>query len=386
MKLISTLYKDLTFSNDKNKDNVDCEKTQLVIGFGSRELVADEKSFLDIKNRFPNAQIALCSSAGEIYGDEVLDDTISIVGIEFKSTTIKTSEICITDFDSSYKAGKNLVQNLPQENLKLIFVLSDGGKVNGSELVKGMNSSKSKNVLITGGLAGDGDRFEKTYVGLNKVPEIGKIIAIGFYGDKIELSHSSLGGWETFGLERTITKSKENVLFEIDNKSALEYYKNYLGKYADELPGSALLFPLSIKLNDSIEPIVRTILSIDESKQSMTFAGDVPEGSKVRFMKANFDRLIDAASDAASTCLSMNNNNNNNNCTKLALLISCVGRKLILSNRIYEEIEAVSEIFGNNTMLTGFYSYGEISPLNEFTTNCELQNQTMTITCINEIE
>lgn len=379
MKTASTLYKDNSFCMESNVDNLIFEDAQLVIGFGSSKLVSQEKSFIDIKNKFPNAQIAICSSAGEIYGNEVLDDTISIVAIQFQSTTIQTSEINIDDFDSSYEAGMTLVKKLPQENLKLVFVLSDGGKVNGSELVKGMNDYKKENVLITGGLAGDGTNFNKTFVGLNQVPESGKIVAIGFYGDKLVLCHGSFGGWESFGLERTVTNSQNNVLFEIDGKNALALYKNYLGKYADELPGSALLFPLSVKFDEHQEAIVRTILSIDNENQSITFAGDIPKGSKIRFMKANFDRLIDAASDAANTCLDMVHQK-----PKLAILISCVGRKLIMPNRIDEEIEAISEIFGSGTLLTGFYSYGEISPMNPLA-KCELQNQTMTITGINEI-
>lgn len=379
MKTASFLYKNNSFCKERNDEDLNFEEAQLVIGFGSSALVSREESFKDIKNRFPNAKIAMCSSAGEIYENEVLDDSISLVAIQFESTTIKTSEINIQDFDSSYEAGKTLIMNLPQENLKFVFVLSDGGKVNGSELVKGMNFSKNKNVLITGGLAGDGTSFEKTFVGLNQVPETGKIIAIGFYGDNLVLSHGSFGGWESFGLERTATKSEENVLYEIDGKSALSLYKTYLGKFAEELPGSALLFPLSVKFDDHQEAMVRTILSVDNENHSITFAGDIPQGSKIKFMKANFDRLIDAASDAANSCLEMENNK-----PKLALLISCVGRKLIMPNRIDEEIEAISEIFGNETLLSGFYSYGEISPLNPMA-NCELQNQTMTITGINEI-
>jgi hypothetical protein len=379
MKTAAALYKNNSFCKEKNDENLKFEEVQLVIGFGSSALVSQEKSFIDIKNRYPNAEIAMCSSAGEIYENEVLDDTISLVAIQFQTTTLKTSEINIQDFDSSYEAGKTLIKDLPQKNLKLVFVLSDGGKVNGSELVKGMNFSKNINVLITGGLAGDGTNFEKTFVGLNKVPEMGKLVAIGFYGDNLLVSHGSFGGWESFGLERTATKSVENVLYEIDGKNALSLYKTYLGKFAEELPGSALLFPLSVQFDDHQEAIVRTILSIDNEKQSITFAGDIPTGSKIRFMKANFDRLIDAASDAANSCLEMENNK-----PKLALLISCVGRKLIMPNRIDEEIEAISEIFGSGTMLSGFYSYGEISPLNPMA-NCELQNQTMTITGINEI-
>jgi hypothetical protein len=379
MKTASFLYKNNSFCKERNDEDLKFEEAQLVIGFGSSALVSQVESFKDIKKRFPNAEIAMCSSAGEIYENEVLDDSISLVAIQFQTTILKTSEINIQDFNSSYEAGKTLIMNLSQEKLKFVFVLSDGGKVNGSELVKGMNFSKNKNVLITGGLAGDGTSFEKTFVGLNQVPQTGKIIAIGFYGDDLVLSHGSFGGWESFGLERTATKSVENVLYEIDGKSALSLYKTYLGKFAEELPGSALLFPLSVKFEDHKEAMVRTILSIDDENQSITFAGDIPQGSKIKFMKANFDRLIDAASDAANSCLEMENNK-----PQLALLISCVGRKLIMPNRIDEEIEAISEIFGNETLLSGFYSYGEISPLNPMA-NCELQNQTMTITGINEI-
>jgi hypothetical protein len=380
MKIASLLYKNNVFFKERNSENMNFNEAQLVIGFGSREMLSQEDFFDVIKNRFPNAQIALCSSAGEIFEKEVLDNTISLVVLQFKSTALKTTQVCIDDYTSSFDAGKALIENLPQENLKLIFVLSDGGKVNGSELVKGMELLKNKEVLITGGLAGDGTKFEKTLVGLNQKPESGKIIAIAFYGDKLVLSHGSLGGWETFGSERMVTKANANVLHEIDHKHALGLYKNYLGKYADELPGSALLFPLSIKLEEKQESIVRTILSVDNENQTMTFAGDIPEGSKVRFMKANFDRLIDASSEVASSCLEMSEDT-----PKLAILISCVGRKIILGNRIDEEVEAVSEIFGDATTLSGFYSYGEISPLKPLA-NCELHNQTMTITCINEID
>lgn len=380
MKVASILFRNGSFELQKNDENLNFAEADLVLGFGARELVSDPLIYDRIKEMFPVSNLVLCSSSGEINGTEVLDNTISFTAIDFSSTVIKSSEVNISDFADSFEAGKSLMENIIPDNLKFVLVISDGGLVNGSELVKGMNTFKRDDVLIMGGLAGDAARFEKTVVGLNKLPSQGQIIALGFYGDKLVLSHGSLGGWESFGLERTVTKSNANVLSEIDDKNVLDLYKNYLGKYADELPGSALLFPLAIKIDDSEEPIVRTILSIDENNSTMTFAGDIPEGSKVRFMKANFDRLIDAASGAAGACLDINSFT-----PKLALLISCVGRKLILGSRIDEEVEAVSEIFGKQTMLTGFYSYGEISPLKPFA-DCVLHNQTMTITSLNEIE
>ena len=242
-----------------------------------------------------------------------------------------------------------------------------------------MNEVIDDHIPITGGLAGDGPHFQNTLVGLNEPPTSGKILALAFYGDKIKVSHSSMGGWEPFGLQRLVTKSKANELFEIDGKNALDLYKEYLGKYSEELPGSALLFPLSVQLHDSENSLVRTILSIDNERKSMLFAGDIPEGSKVRFMKANFDRLIDAASQAANVSVTDFNSIE----PSLAILVSCVGRKLILSDRIDEEVEAVKDVLGSHTTISGFYSYGEISPLLKGT-SCELHNQTMTITCLSE--
>jgi hypothetical protein len=380
MKTATVLFENNSFIRELNSDNLDFGTADLVLGFGSRDLLSEEKVFNELKKKFPRSQLILCSSAGEIYEKGVLDNTISCTAIKFSSTIIKTYEVDVTCFENSFEAGSYLIEKFNQDNLKLVLLLSDGGMVNGSALVKGMNSVKKPEVLIVGGLAGDAAKFEKTVVGLNKIPQEGKIVAVGFYGEKLVVAHGALGGWESFGLERIVTKSENNVLYEIDGKNALDLYKIYLGKYAEELPASALLFPLSIKIDGVAEPIVRTILSVDQSNQTMTFAGDLPKGSRVRFMKANFDRLIDAASEAAFSCLELNSFT-----PKLALLISCVGRKLILGSRIDEEVEVVSEVFGSNTIISGFYSYGEISHMKAFG-ECILYNQTITITCLNEIE
>ena len=135
-----------------------------------------------------------------------------------------------------------------------------------------------------------------------------------------------------------------------------------------------------MRLTENDEPVVRTILSVNEADHSMTFAGNMPEGAYARLMKANFDRLVDAASDAATSSFTPFNSHK----PELAILISCVGRKLVLNQRVDEEVESVRSVLGPNTKITGFYSYGEISPLTN-SVNCELHNQTMTITALSEI-
>ncbi len=379
MKVRSFLFDIQGLKYNLDPEQLDVKNCQLVLGFGSKTML-ERNTYEKLRSEFPSAQIALCSTAGEIYGSEVIDESLCIAAIEFEKTHVRSASLQIEAFDSSYEAGAALVEKLGTEDLKYVLVLSDGGMVNGSELVRGIEHIVQHKIPVTGGLAGDGASFESTLVGLNGAPKPGQIVAIGFYGDAIQIGHGSMGGWETFGLERTITRSNSNELFEIDGVNALELYKKYLGKYADELPGSALLFPLSMKLNGSSESIVRTILSINSESKSMIFAGDVPEGARVRFMRANFDKLIDAASIAAQNALIPTSSTP----PKLALLISCVGRKLILGKRVEEEVEAVRDVFTESTQLCGFYSYGEISP-SKTQSKCELHNQTITITTFNEL-
>jgi hypothetical protein len=372
-------YNNNTFEMQNETAMADLTKTQLVLGFGGKEIINTQPVYEKLKLKFPEAHIVLCSTAGEIINNRVNDNSVSVAAIELEKTSIQPVAVNIRDYENSYEAGKALIRLINFVNLSYILVISDGSNVNGSELVRGINELVSNRVPVTGGLAGDGTNFQSTVVGLNEKPSSGNIVAIPFYGKHFVVSHASMGGWEIFGPERTVTKSIANQLFEIEGQKALDLYKTYLGPYADELPGSALLFPLGIKINDKDEPIVRTILSIDQETGSMVFAGDIPNGSKVRFMKANFDKLVDAATHAAGLAFQKLSA-----APQLALLISCVGRKIILGKRTEEEVEAVADTFGNKTLLTGFYSYGEISPFND-NAKCELHNQTMTITTFDEL-
>ncbi|RKR81920.1 hypothetical protein BDD43_2082 [Mucilaginibacter gracilis] len=371
------------FLNGKWKNQpseINAEKCQLVLAFGSSDCIVNPEVNIFLKSTYPNANIVFSSTAGEIINDAVYDNSVVVTAIEFEKTVIKCIETNINQQSNSFETGLYLMSQLAADDLKCIFIISDGTFINGTELVAGFNKNNNRHIPITGGLAGDAARFEKTFTGLNNVPTQGNVIAIGFYGNDMLIGHGSFGGWDEFGQERVITKSDKNVLYEIDGKNALDLYKQYLGDYVSELPGSALLFPLSIKVNGSDKNLVRTILSINEDEKSMTFAGNLPEGSKVRLMKADFDKIIEASSTAATNSFTSIKTHR----PGLTILVSCVGRKLILQERIDEEVEAARSILGEKTTITGFYSYGEISPFN-VGSQCELHNQTMTITTFTEV-
>ena len=353
-------------------------KKPLVLVFGNRLMLEENSTYDDVRKMFPDGEIIIGSTAGEIIVEKVHEDSITITAIEFEKSNYIVKHSNILDFKkNAVSIGKHLAQQLPQNNLKHIFIVSEGSFVNGSALINGLEFENT-NTAITGGLCGDDARFEKTLVGYNENPKEGEIIAIGFYGETLEISYAQYGGWTPFGPEREITKSENNILFELDGLPALDLYKKYLGDKANQLPKSALLYPLSLKQKDKKESIVRTILAIDEDKNTMTLAGDVPEGSKVQLMMANIDNIAEGALKAADIGMKTRKNK-----PELALLVSCIGRKLVMDQRVEEEIEEVIEVIGKQAVVGGFYSYGELAPFHG-NKSCELHNQTMTLTLFSE--
>ncbi len=354
------------------------DAAQLALLFGSVTRLKDRDRLSEVRRMYPNAHLLGCSTAGEICGDRVFDDSLVVTAVHFEHTQVRGAKARIDRMENSFNIGRRLARSLDQEDLKHVFILSDGLKVNGSELVRGLIENLPAHVSVTGGLSADGALFRETVVLWVDDPDRDIVAALGFYGSRLKIGYASMGGWDPFGPERLITHSRGNVLYEFDGKSALALYKKYLGDHANGLPSTGLLFPLSVRLKENDRGVVRTILAVNEKDQSMTFAGDVPEGAHARLMKANFDRLIDGAVEAARTSLDILGSP-----PELAILISCVGRKLILRQRVEEELDGIRDVFGQQTVMTGFYSYGEISPALPGAV-CELHNQTMTVTAFSE--
>jgi len=366
--------------NDVLDSSLDSPNT-LVICFGSSAYNLIKNAMEEVYHVFTNSIIIGCSTAGEIYNNELYENSLSIAVIKFEKSKIKLEIQELNNSEESFDVGIDLANNLFEDDLQGIFILSDGLNVNGSQLTKGFNFIlKDSDVIVTGGLAGDDDKFEKTWVIIDNKPKSNYVSAIGLYGDELNIAHGSQGGWSKFGIKRTVTKSSHHILYELDNKPALEVYKTYLGLNSKDLPASGLYYPLMIKEEQDTHEKVRTILAIDEKEGSITFAGDIPVGSDVMFMKASYNQLIRGANDAASSKSIKEHENEK----AINLAISCVGRKLVLGQQSEEEIEAVTKNFSDNILQVGYYSYGEISPL--VSGDCDLHNQTMTLTLLWECE
>ena len=352
---------------------------QVVFVLAGKAALKEPGILAGICDRYPAANVFGCSTAGEIRGTRVLDDSLVATAVYFEHSAVQGAQVDVDESVGSHDAGQYLAQALDKDGLRHVFVLSDGLRVNGSDLVRGLTEYLPGDVKVTGGLSGDGNRFQETIVVCEGRASSGSVAVLGLYGQRLKVGYGSRGGWDSFGPERLITRADGNVLYELDGRSALDLYKQYLGEHAAGLPATGLLFPLSLRGVDGETGIVRTILAVDEQNQSMTFAGDLPEGAYARLMKANVDRLIDGAEGAADVCRRALGPVP----SELAILISCVGRKMVLKQRVEEEVESVQSTLGIQTILTGFYSYGEISPFSP-NAKCALHNQTMTITTLSE--
>jgi hypothetical protein len=352
----------------------------IVFAFGARRLLQGDRLVGELRACFKGAAILGCSTSGEIIGETVVDDSVVATAVAFQHTRLRTASATIAGADSSYGVGEELARQLNDASLRHVFVVSDGLNVNGSDLARGLASGVSEGVSITGGLSGDSTDFAETWVISPDAAGPRRVAAVGLYGDHLRVGYASMGGWQPFGLLRTITRAEGNVLYELDGRSALDLYKTYLGEHAEQLPGSALLFPIVVTDEHGSEGVVRTILSVDEHEKSMTFAGDIPQGGTAQFMKTNVDDLVDGATAAAeASCTGLGGGR-----PDLALLVSCVGRKLVMKQRTEEEVEAIRGVFGPDTSLAGFYSYGELCPFSHGGA-CRLHNQTMTITALAEV-
>lgn len=358
---------------------MDSEQT-LVLVFGDSAFLDDPAPFAALRSAYPTARLMGCSTAGEILDTQVQDGTLVVAVARFENTRLETAVVPAGLSNRSRDTGIALAEQLAAPDLKGILVLSDGLHVNGSQLVDGLNAVLKGAVIVTGGLAGDGDRFQRTWVLDQDRPAGSTVAALGLYGERVRIGYGSRGGWDIFGPERRVTRAAGNRLFELDGRPALKLYKEYLGELASGLPATALRFPLALRADARDEKrLVRTILAVDEDAGSMTFAGDIPEGSLAQLMRTNLDHLVDGAEDAAA----MTRTSGSSSERTLAIAISCVGRRMVLGERAEEEVEATLEALPSDTRQVGFYSYGEIAPYASGA--CDLHNQTMTLTTIHEV-
>lgn len=354
------------------------DKVQLVLLFGDVEYICDPARFAELRNRYAHALIVGCSSMGTILEKRLYDDTLVATAIQFDTTTVRlVSRSDLRTADATREAAAEIVADLQDADQGLfhVFMFADGF-LSGAAIVNGVQSAGR--VPVTGGQAGDyynRERDLRTAVCANNPGESRQIVGLGFYGRDTSVYYGSATGWEPFGIERTITRAENNTVFEIDGEPALDLYRRYLGEHAGQLPMISLQYPLGL-LNQRGDYTVRSVRNVNTADRSLVFAGDIPVGTKVRFMKTEVDNLIRASSKTA-------NESHLKETTDLVFVVSCAGRRFVMNRLTEEELEAIDGAVGAGAIISGFYSFAELAPSSRVNP-CDLHNQTITLTMFRE--
>jgi hypothetical protein len=357
------------------------DQPQLILTFGSVD-APDAHWFAQIAALWPQAQHVYCSGGGQIVDGTVDDDRAVVTVVQFDRATVHAVVRDEANLHNSASLGDEIGQALAgTPDLNHVLVFAEGLVLNAAAFIAALNSALPTTVKVSGGLASNGIALTRNAVGLNGPPSAGRIVAIGLAGESLVIGTGSVGGWDFFGPERVVTRSETAVVYELDGENALSVYKRYLGEFASELPGIALLFPLAVWTHADGPVAVRTILAIDEDTGALRFAGDIPEGSTVRLMRTTTDKLIDGAASAARLAANLADAV----APSLTLCISCIGRRAVMRSRVEEELDEVVLASGHAPVI-GFYSNGEIAPPTDGRTFAQavLHNQTMTVTTIGE--
>jgi hypothetical protein len=356
----------------------------LVLYFGDTPAVADGARQRELRARFPAAAVLGCSTGGQIRGDDVLDDGVQAIALSFRDGRARLATRHLAGLDDSQACGTALARELMAPDLRGILLLSEGLDVDAGALLAGMQEVTGPALPILGGLAGDGPRFVETLVGAQDIaPCRGLVAAVGLFGESIRFGHGCGAGWEVFGPLRCVTASDGRTLLELDQEPALRLYERYLGPEAEGLPHTGLLYPLRIwNEHEPQHDMLRTVLGVDHAEGSMTFAGGIPPGWRAQLMRGSFDSLQRGAAEAAAQAGRMLDGTADQDET-VAVMVSCVGRRLVMGQHVVGEILEAREALPPGTTTIGFYSYGEIAP-HPATGRSELHNQTMTIALISE--
>jgi hypothetical protein len=358
-------------------------RADLVLYFGALAALSDGRRFAELHTAYPDAHIVGGSASATVMCKTLYKQDVVAVAVRFDDTRIAVVQQTQIDYENSRSCGEMLGRGLAASDLAAVFVIADGLRVNGSMLTAGLKDALGDACPISGGMASDSCRYEQALAGADMPPAAGVAIAIGFYGPRLRVSHGSRCGWDAFGPRRRITRSHGNTLLELDGKPAFELYQRYFGDELADGLSAGVLFPLLLSHPDRPgRAFVRAALGLDQSREAMKLAGNVPEGWMARLMRGSLDRLALAAAQAARDATDGLRGDVTGD--RLALIVSCTGRMMLMGQRTIEEVDYAFQEIDASCRCLGFYSYGEIAPT-VAPEHAELHNQTMTVTGLAEM-
>lgn len=309
-----------------------------------------------VQTTFPEISLIGCTTDGEIS---------SIMGFQEDSLTLVL--FCSDTLDIRAGLGRSLSKNVDAstqaavehlgladlDHAKLCITLTEGLGISIEPALRSLKQLFPPGLPIIGGRAGDQFRFENTYQFFQGEVLQDALPILVFCGD-LKISHGVASGWQPLSRKATITKAKGLVVYEIDHQPATEFYQAYLGDL--NISGE---YPLAIFEDNRDSFYLRASPQWDLAAGSILFTGEVPEQATVQITYSTCDQIIAASQTSIEQAIAQYPGQQ----PAVALLFSCAARRWILGHRVGEEYELVQQFLKSTLPICGFYTYGEIAPL-----------------------
>ena len=342
-----------------------------------------------LKENLGDVAIVGCSTDGEI-ADGLVVDSVSVMLLT--SSSVRARAVAVENLgQDSFRAGQAAAKELASSDARALVLLPDGLTGNGSAIIRGAQDVLGRGFVIGGGTAGDRGRFVKTVQICGERAYTDTLVALMFYGPpSLEVGFGVMSGWQPIGVAKTVTAATGNVVREIEGKSALEFYQTFLGDRASQLPAIGVEYPFALvdesgrvgqagAAGDAEYLLLRAPMSVDHTTGSIGFAGEIPQGAKVKMTRAKSEAVVDASREAARRAMA-----HLSGPPEAVMFFSCMARRVVLGRRTPREIEAAKEVFGQNAPMVGFYTYGEIANCGDASPMSRFHNETATFLLLRE--
>jgi len=302
-------------------------------------------------------QIFGATTAGEFIDGEIEAGSCVIMLLDinpdnYKIVFSETGEL--TTFENAVQLGAEGKKAFTNP----AFIIASGWlSQDGEKIIEGITKGYGSDVAIFGGMAGDDLKLEGPVVFTNKNGSDKGLLGLIIDEDKIEINGIATCGWKAIGTTKTITKSTGNIVYTIDDKPALDTIIKYLGVEIDFDAGKEIVtqigayYPLQME-RENVAPVMRTAMFANREDRSLICAGNVPQGSKVRF---SLPPDFDAIEKVVEECIELKNEKQLQ--ADALIMFSCISRHLSFGILMKEEIDQVQQVWG--APLAGFFSYGE---------------------------
>ena len=335
----------------------------------NKEILVEIQEFF--MKYFSASVIIGTTTDGIIEDTNVYNDTKSVATFTtFEKSTLRCAIVKNDDYqNNSYEVGKAITKQLVSENTKVIISFTDGIMTNGEEYLAGIGEIAPK-VILSGGMAADNGKLVKTYVFNKHEITSSGAVAIAIDSTSLNISTDYAFDWFPVGKKLIVTKSIKNRVYEIDGVSAVDTYAKYFGKeLAKILPHAGIEFPLIFQ-KDGVS-VGRAVI-VKHEDNSLTFAGNIPEGTEVRFGVGNAGKILENAKNSINNVL-----DKFQSIPEAVFTYSCMARRRFMDDNILDELKILKKL-GN---ASGFFTYGEF--FHSKSSN-KLLNETMTLLVMSE--